>query len=198
MEAKEIVDRLLEFIKNNLISVLLGLFGFILISYGLISLSASQNSSENLDLETSNELDSKESTNSIKVDVEGAVLHPGVYSFSSDARYKDALVAAGGLSAKADRAYVSKAINLAQKLKDGEKVYVAFEGSAPAATVLNSGTININMATESELDSLPGIGKVTALKIIQGRPYSQIEDLTSKKIISQSVFEKIKDSISVY
>jgi competence protein ComEA len=61
-----------------------------------------------------------------------------------------------------------------------------------------SGVININSATESELDKLSGVGPVTAQKIIDGRPYSNLSDLVAKKILTQKAFDKIKDQISVF
>ena len=62
----------------------------------------------------------------------------------------------------------------------------------------NTDLININNASESELDSLPGIGKVTAQKIISGRPYQTIKELKTRKIVGNSTFEKIKNLISVF
>ena len=58
--------------------------------------------------------------------------------------------------------------------------------------------VNINTASETELDALPGVGPVTAQKIISNRPYQKIDDLVSKKAVGASVFSKIKDQISIY
>ncbi len=58
--------------------------------------------------------------------------------------------------------------------------------------------ININTASESQLDTLPGIGPVTAQKIIVGRQYGSIDELLSKKVVGAKVFEQLKDKISVY
>ena len=69
---------------------------------------------------------------------------------------------------------------------------------AGASGISASGLIDINAASESELDTLSGIGPVTAGKIIDNRPYGSLEELVSKKAVSSSVFEKIKDHISVY
>jgi DNA uptake protein ComE-like DNA-binding protein len=57
--------------------------------------------------------------------------------------------------------------------------------------------ININEASEGQLDTLYGVGPATAQKIIGGRPYSDIQELLTKKIVSRSVFDKIKDRISI-
>jgi competence protein ComEA len=63
---------------------------------------------------------------------------------------------------------------------------------------VNSSLINLNLATPAQLDSLPGVGPVTAQKIIDSRPYSTLEELLNKKIVTDKVFTQIKDRISVY
>lgn len=144
----------------------------------------------------------------IIIDVEGAVIRTGVYRLPSDSRVQDALVVAGGMAERADREYVAKTMNLAAKLADGGKVYIPFVGEIKGTSVANFGNlgsvsgggsvININVASLSDLDALPGVGGVTAQKIIDGRPYSKTEDLVEKKIVNKSVFEKIKGKIAVY
>ena len=137
----------------------------------------------------------------ISVDVSGAVVKPGVYKLNEGARIEDAIVAAGGLSQEANGEYVSKYLNMAQKLSDGTKVYVPVQGET--APVSNQSLpavrqVNINTGTQAELEALPGIGPVTASKIISNRPYKQVEDLLNLKVVNKSTFEKIKDSIIVY
>lgn len=61
-----------------------------------------------------------------------------------------------------------------------------------------SGLININTASSVELDLLPQIGEKTAQKIIENRPYEQIDELKTKKIVSKNLFEKIKNMISTF
>ena len=141
----------------------------------------------------------------ISVDVSGAINKPGVYQLQDNSRIEDAIKSAGGFSEKANQEYISKYLNMAQKLSDGGKVYVPSEGEqAPSggggvvAGATTASKVNINTAAESELDSLPGIGPVTSAKIISGRPYQVVEDLLNKKIVSKAVFEKIKDSIVTY
>lgn len=134
------------------------------------------------------------------VHVDGAVARPGVYKLSSGARINDAIAAAGGLTAEADQTR----INLAAKVADGQKIYIRSVGEGDggtdggAAGVSVSALVNINTATESELDKLPGVGPVTAGKIIASRPYSAPEELKTKKVVSASVFEKIREMITVY
>lgn len=138
----------------------------------------------------------------ISVDVSGAVAKPGVYKLKDGARIEEAVSLAGGFSDSANKEYISKYLNMAQKLSDGSKVYVPFEGEiAPvsgggkAGVVGVTSKVNINTASQSDLEALPGIGPVTASKIISERPYQSIEELVNKKIVSKSVFEKIKDQI---
>lgn len=146
----------------------------------------------------------------IAVDVGGAVKTPGVYFLTADSRVEDALKAAGGVAETADPLFISRSLNLAQKVSDGMKLYIPQSGEQPAQAVLGvqttvsggsttaqSGLVSLNNATPAELDKLPGIGAVTAQKIISGRPYQSIEDLITKKVVSSSVYSKIKDLVSV-
>jgi len=137
------------------------------------------------------------------IDVSGAVAQPGVYKLTGNARVKDALVAAGGLTDKADRDFVSTTINLAAKVKDGDKIYIPLvndKSSGQSQPVLGSsiGRINLNKATATELESLTGIGAVRAGMIIDNRPYTSIDDLVAKKVLSQSILDKIRDKVAVY
>jgi len=65
----------------------------------------------------------------------------------------------------------------------------------PATAAAAAETIDINTATASELEAFPGIGKVAAAKIIAGRPYANKSQLVSKKILTQAVYDKIKDKL---
>lgn len=139
----------------------------------------------------------------IWVDVQGGVVKPGVYSLREGDRVKDALIAAGGLGGQADREAVAKYINLAEKIKDGTKLYVPVlgennSGSQEDSQVqgLSTGRVNINTATKSELDQLKGVGEARAQTIIEGRPYQTIDEV--KKVLPSNVYEQIKDVITVY
>lgn len=141
----------------------------------------------------------------VSVDVSGAVKAAGVYKLNDGSRIEDAINAAGGFSEDSDQEYISKYINLAQKLVDGTKIYIPAAGENISASQIGqvagtttSSKVNINTASQSELESLPDIGSTRASKIISGRPYQKIEELVNKKIIGKAVFEKIKDSIVVY
>jgi len=134
------------------------------------------------------------------VDVAGAVPRPGVYELPDGSRVNDAVQAAGGFLAEADKT----SINLAAPLEDGQKLEIPFvTGAAPAgvesfeAPVL----IDINTASLDELDTLPGIGPTLAQNIIDYRdtygPFSFIEDIMNVDGIGSSTFEEIKDLITV-
>jgi competence protein ComEA len=145
------------------------------------------------------------------IDVSGAVEQPGIYTVNDGERVAAAISAAGGLSFRADQEYVHSTLNLSARLKDEQKIYIPFEGERPATALIDEPSSNspmsqttndndlvsINTATESQLDELPKIGPVTAEKLINSRPYSAIEELVSRKIISQSVFDEIKALIKL-
>lgn len=191
-------------LKSNIFPLLLGVIGLILLSLGFISSLVGSSKTDDIVFEEGNE-QSEESK--IIIDIQGAVVSPGVYTLKGDARIKDALIAASGLASDADREWVAKNLNQAARIQDGAKIYIPKYGESSsvssgqevsAGLVSASGSININSASQSELESLPGIGPVTAGKIIDNRPYSAIDELRTKKVVGQSVFEKIKDKISIY
>lgn len=141
----------------------------------------------------------------LSVDVSGAVNKPGVYKLKDGSRIEDAVKEAGGFANTANKEFISKYLNMAQKLSDGSKVYVPAVGEnwvsgqgTVVAGVNTEAQVNINTATQVDLEKLPGIGPVTASKIISDRPYQTVEDLLNKKAVSKSVFEKIKDQVVVY
>jgi len=131
----------------------------------------------------------------LAVDVEGAVVSPGVYTLPAGSRVEDAIQAAGGLAPEADLTTLAKTINRAAKVLDGGKIFIP--GHSDAQTAPSSGFVSVNTASASELETLSGIGPATAKKIIDNRPYQTFEELVSKKAISPSVFEKIKEQLSL-
>lgn len=138
----------------------------------------------------------------IKVDVSGAVQAPGVYVLDPGARVEDALRAAGGISNQADPEKLSKTINLAQSLIDGMKIYIPSVDDPQGGVVAGISTggssmVNINSASLDELDKLPGVGLVTAQRVVDNRPYQRAEELLSKRVVSKTVFEKIKGLIGI-
>jgi competence protein ComEA len=106
----------------------------------------------------------------VVVDVEGAVRHPGLVRLAPGSRIADAVARAGGTTALADRA----GVNLAAPVSDGQQVLVPRRGSpgvAPAAGSgsASSGPVSLSSATAEQLDTLPGVGPVTAQKIVDYR-----------------------------
>jgi competence protein ComEA len=104
------------------------------------------------------------------VDVEGAVRRPGLVHLSPGSRVADAVARAGGTTRLADRS----AVNLAAPVSDGQQVVVprrGSEGSAPAGAdgAPASGPLSLSSATAEQLDALPGVGPVTAQKIVDYR-----------------------------
>lgn len=146
----------------------------------------------------------------VVVDVRGAVETPGVYELPPGARAQDAILAAGGLSPEADLSTV----NLARRLRD-EEVVVILEipdaGDAPGTAVIDgfdgSGSgdipvrININTATVSELDLLPGVGEVIAERIVSFReengPFRSVDDLIHVEGVSDRTIDGFRDQVTV-
>ncbi|MGD8485437.1 MAG: ComEA family DNA-binding protein [Chloroflexota bacterium] len=137
---------------------------------------------------------------SIVVDVAGAVTRPGLHRLTAGARVGDAIEAAGGFAPRADLAATSQALNLAQPLDDGAKVLVPELGNATLGTPAGAadGRIDLNGATASELESLPGIGPVTAGKIIaarQERRFDSVPDLRARGLVGEKVYADVKDLV---
>jgi len=135
----------------------------------------------------------------IVVDIEGAVEKPGVYELPNRSRLLTALKKAGGLSVGADRYLIAKNFNLAKKLSDEEKIYLPFleERDQNILGVYHSTLTNINTASISQLELLPGIGPARAQKIIDNRPYQQLEELITKKILGEGTYAKLVELISL-
>jgi competence protein ComEA len=147
----------------------------------------------------------------LRVHVAGAVVRPGVYDLPDNGRVTDAIEAAGGFVAEADK----NGLNLAAHLEDGERLDVPYvAGYVPdesqGFTVVSEGTpsplagadlVNINTASVEELDKLPGIGQTTAQRIIAYRtdngPFASIEDILNVSGIGTATYDEIKDLITV-
>lgn len=137
----------------------------------------------------------------------GEILTPGILEISPDSRLYQAVEAAGGLTARADK----NGINLAEKLSDGIHVHIPAIGEQPVEEGKLSGngglqsgspsSIDINRATALEIEALPGIGPKLARQIVEDRaangPFRSAEDLMRVKGIGQAKLEQIKDLIIV-
>jgi competence protein ComEA len=158
------------------------------------------------------EVEQEEETTVIMVHISGQVYKPGIVEIDLGKRLTDAIKLAGGLKKEADL----DRINLAKKLIDEEKIYIPKVGeelnsdiielvssnnSNDNAVVSNStGKININKCSQIELESLPGIGEVLAMRIIDYRNlnvFTTIEDLKQVSGIGDKKYESLKDLITV-
>lgn len=145
--------------------------------------------------------DSAQAQNNILVHVKGAVNSPGLYTLAQGSRAVDAINAAGGLTDSA----AADGINLAEKLADGEEVYVPSANEAAVSRPVSSAKkikiINLNSASSEELQTLPGIGPSYADRIIGFRkengPFGRIEEIMKVKGISKAKFEKLRAYITV-
>jgi competence protein ComEA len=147
------------------------------------------------------------------VDVQGAVLRPGILELDPGSRVADAIAAAGGFGPRVDAERAGRELNLAQAVKDGDRVVVPSRDD-PAGTAQSGpadsgdaagggqpgGLVDLNSATAEELDKLPGIGPVTAQKIIDARaekPFATVDELRDRKVLGSATFEKLRDLVTV-
>lgn len=135
----------------------------------------------------------------IVVDVAGAVRHPGLHRLRVGDRVGDAIAAAGGFGPRADLAEADRSLNLAQPLGDGMKVLVPELGVAGRSqTAADDSRIDLNTADQAALESLPGIGPVTAGKIMEARSqqrFASVADLLARGVVGEAVFEDIEDMV---
>lgn len=142
---------------------------------------------------------------SVVVYISGAVAQPDTYTLPADARVQDVVLAAGGLTedAAADR------VNLAERIADAQHIHIPRSGDESVAQAVDTaapahaavGLISLNSASPAELEELPRVGPTLAARIIEWRgangPFQSVEDVQKVKGVSASVFDEIKDLISV-
>lgn len=160
----------------------------------------------------SNALSSAPAGGALVVDVQGAILRPGVIELASGSRVGDAIAAAGGYGPRVDAERAGRELNLAAELHDGDRIVVpSRDDPAPGTGAQASGSgggsggaagrlVDLNTASASELDALPGVGPVTAQKIIDARaekPFASVDELRERKIVGPSTFEKLRDLVTV-
>lgn len=136
------------------------------------------------------------------VHLTGEVIAPGVYRLPVGARVDDALKAAGGPTGEGD----IHRLNLAARLADGQQIVVPKRIDPMLASLVpiaspTVGRVNLNLATVPELDRLPGVGPVTAQRIVAYReqhgPFTTVEQLREAKLVNAATFEKIKDLVGI-
>ena len=203
--------------KQKIIIIIIGISMLIFIGYYIIT---KTNNSKYVELETQ-EVEIEESNiineeeikqeDKIIVHITGAVEKQGIVEVKQNSRISDIIDAAGGTIKEAD---LSK-INLAYMVEDGQKIYVPsiYDEEEIATVTENAGEgvveennentekVNINTATQTELEILNGIGPSTALKIINYRKengdFQKIEDIKNVPGIGDAKFESLKESICV-
>lgn len=210
MDLQELSQQGKETFKKYTLPIVVGVLGLSILGYGVIYSLVSWQPQSDIVFESQAKASESATITTITIDVAGAVTTPKVYSLRADSRIQDALIAAGGLAEDADRVWIAKNLNLAAKLSDGMKLYIptkldttsqtnpgasAYGVLGSSATTSTTILININTATASQLDTLSGVGAVTAEKIIQNRPYATTDELVKKNVLGQKTFEKIKDKI---
>jgi competence protein ComEA len=153
----------------------------------------------------------------IVVDVAGAVANPGLYHLGSGARVGDAIDAAGGFGPRVDVDRVGQELNLAATMSDGDQVRVPSRDDPPAGPggggtggsagggsagggSGGGGLVDLNTASQSELEALPGIGPVTAEKIIAARteaPFRTVDELRERGLVGEKTFTDIRPLVTV-
>jgi competence protein ComEA len=140
----------------------------------------------------------------VVIDVVGAVRRPGLYHLTQGARVADALARAGGATRKADLA----AVNLAAPVADGEQVVVPRRGAAGAVAAPGAaatagapqGPVHLNTATLEQLDGLPGVGPVTAQKILDYRTkhgaFHSVDELDAVSGIGPARLDSLRDLVA--
>jgi competence protein ComEA len=137
----------------------------------------------------------------VVIDVEGGVASPGIHRLPAGSRVADALAAAGGYADSADLAAVAQLLNLAAPVVDGQQIYVPVLGdTAAGGPERGQGLVNLNRASQSELEDLPGIGPVTAEKIIAARaeqPFATLDDLVTRDVLTARQLEELVDLVTL-
>ncbi len=215
------MDRLLKKLKKYRVEVFLLLIAFMIASISVLIYidSFQEKSEETID---SSPISSRlrqdyGGPSKIFVDVSGSVNKPDLYEAPNNTRLKELIKKAGGLADDADKNFFARNFNQARIITDQEKIYIpsvwevangyfienqqTLNYTLPAVVEplaeTKAGLISINSASPEELDTLPGVGKITAQKIIEVRPFKALEELIDKKIVNKSVFEKIKNLIKI-
>ena len=158
------------------------------------------NSTANQDsnsISTNNDAVPNDEENTVIVYVTGAIQSPGLYKVPSRSTIGDVIKEAGGALPYGD----VESINLAENVQSGQHIHIRFNFHGNPESLLRNQKVNINTATIKELDSLPGIGPTMAKRIDEYRQskgaFTSIEDIKHVKGISDGVFKKLRDKITI-
>lgn len=158
------------------------------------------NSTANQDsnsISTNNDAVPNDEENTVIVYVTGAIQSPGLYKVPSRSTIGDVIKEAGGALPYGD----VESINLAENVQSGQHIHIRFNFHGNPESLLRNQKVNINTATVKELDSLPGIGPTMAKRIDEYRQskgaFTSIEDIKHVKGISDGVFKKLRDKITI-
>ncbi|HFI0037818.1 TPA: helix-hairpin-helix domain-containing protein [Streptococcus suis] len=175
---------------------------------GLTDFPQTEQTSSSSELVEETSAEASEESSQLVVDVKGAVAKPGLYTLAAGARVNDAVEAAGGLISQAD----PKSVNLAQKLSDEAVVYVASKDenisvvtSTTASSAMsqegNESKVNLNTATEADLQTISGIGAKRAADIVAYREanggFKSVDDLNNVSGIGDKTMESIRPYVTV-
>lgn len=187
-----------EIDKKTVLKIII--LAIILISSLIIKCTAKPNTKIIADDNKNKDVKTEKLEDSIVIDISGEIKNPGIYKMKGRVRLYEIIDKAGGLKEEAN----INSINQARYVKDGEKIIIPssrISQSIDKGSISNENNlVNINTASKEELLKLPGIGEVTAEKIINYREnnnFTKIEDLKNVNGIGIATYNKLKDLICV-
>ena len=217
----EFFNDLIFKLKNNYFILLICLL-FIVINDAIIISDLYKIKTNNQIGEVEKNIDNNKETNTIKIDIKGEVKKPGVYEVAEDMNVNDAIKIAGGLKkgASTDNINLSKTLKnemviiISKKLKENIKNAIKNDALPSSSEVIgeiknsdanniqndSNKLISLNKGSLDELMTIPGIGEQKAKQIIEYRnsnEFTSIEDIKNVSGIGESLFEKIKDYITI-
>lgn len=203
---KDMIDMIMEFLKKSFFFILIGVA---IIVFLLFNRHDTPDTDAKLTpvpdpiKEEAKAKDDETANGIVIVDVKGAIKKPGIYDVSPDARVHDVIELAGGFTKQADQTMV----NLAQKVQDEMVITIPQTGddadglSETTGTVGQESKLKINQATQTEIETLPGIGPSKAQAIIDYReengPFQTIDDLLQVSGIGEKTLENFQDAIQI-